>query len=145
MNEPSQNSAQMPDYLKARKLHLNGIIADMAGIKKLKARANKDTKVETLTIDAIKAELDFIDGQLKKGRVMKKRKPKKLPPRYILPLQKIPQIFRLLVCGGCKLMTASGHRRTLTYGFYQPIVLKRCSGPASHWVVPIKISSGFSR
>ncbi|QXH91868.1 hypothetical protein HU773_005970 [Pseudomonas shahriarae] len=56
----------MPDYLKARKLHLNGIIADMAGIKKLKARANKDTKVETLTIDAIKAELDFIDGQLKK-------------------------------------------------------------------------------
>lgn len=66
MNEPSQNSAQMPDYLKARKLHLNGIIAGMAGIKKLKARANKDTKVETLTIDAIKAELDFIDVQLKK-------------------------------------------------------------------------------
>lgn len=66
MNKPPQNSAQMPDYLKARKLHLNGIIAGMAGVKKLNARANKDTKVETLTIDAIKAELDFIDLQLKR-------------------------------------------------------------------------------
>lgn len=56
----------MPDYLKARKLHLNGIIVVLAGIKKLNARANKDTKVETLTIDAIKAELDFIDLQLKR-------------------------------------------------------------------------------
>ncbi|PMX22193.1 hypothetical protein C1Y26_14365 [Pseudomonas sp. MPR-R2A7] len=56
----------MPDSLKARKLHLNGIIVGMAGVKKLNARANKDTKVETLTIDAIKAELDFIDLQLKR-------------------------------------------------------------------------------
>ena len=66
MNKPPRNSAQMPDYLKARKLHLNGIIVVLAGIKKLNARANKDTKVETLTIDAIKAELDFIDVQLKR-------------------------------------------------------------------------------
>ncbi|WP_260476658.1 hypothetical protein [Pseudomonas veronii] len=66
MNEPPQNSAQMPDYLKTRKLHLNGIIAGMAGVKKLNARANTDTKVETLTIGAIKAELDFIDLQLKR-------------------------------------------------------------------------------
>ncbi|WP_256581297.1 MULTISPECIES: hypothetical protein [unclassified Pseudomonas] len=66
MNKPPQNSAQMPDSLKARKLHLNGIIVGMAGVKKLNARANKDTKVETLTIDAIKAELDFIDLQLKR-------------------------------------------------------------------------------
>lgn len=66
MNEPQQNSAQMPDHLKARKLHLNGIIAGMAGVKKLNAKANKDNKVETLTIDAIKAELDFIDLQLKR-------------------------------------------------------------------------------
>ncbi|WP_456016515.1 hypothetical protein [Pseudomonas fluorescens] len=58
----------MPDYLKARKLHLNGIIAGMAGVKKLNSRANKDTKVETLTIDAIKAEVDFIDLQLKRKR-----------------------------------------------------------------------------
>ena len=56
----------MPDYLKTRKLHLNGIIVVLAGIKKLNARANKDTKVETLTIDAINAELDFIDVQLKR-------------------------------------------------------------------------------
>ena len=66
MNKPPQNSAQMPDYLKARKLHLSGIIAVIAGMKKLNARANKDTKVETLTIDAIKAELNFIDLQLKR-------------------------------------------------------------------------------
>lgn len=66
MNKPPLNNAQMPDYLKARKLHLNGIIVGMAGVKKLNARANKDTKVETLTIDAIKAELDFIDLQLKR-------------------------------------------------------------------------------
>ena len=66
MNKTLQNSAQMPDYLKARKLHLNGIIVGMAGVKKLNARANKDTKVETITIDVIKAELDFIDLQLKR-------------------------------------------------------------------------------
>jgi hypothetical protein len=56
----------MPDYLKARKLHLNGIILVMADMKKLNARANKATKVEMLTIDAIKAELDLIDLQLKR-------------------------------------------------------------------------------
>lgn len=66
MNKPPQNSAQMPDYLKARKLHLSRIIAVIAGMKKLNVRANKDTKVETLTIDAIKAELNFIDLQLKR-------------------------------------------------------------------------------
>lgn len=66
MNKPPQNSAQMPDYLKTRKLHLNGIIVVLAGMKKRNARENKDTKVETLTIDAIKAELDFIDLRLKR-------------------------------------------------------------------------------
>ena len=66
MNKPPQNSAQMPDYLKARKLHLSRIIAVIAGMKKLNSRANKDTKVEALTIGAIKAELDFIDLQLKR-------------------------------------------------------------------------------
>jgi hypothetical protein len=66
MNTPPQNNAQMCDELKARKLRLNGIIVGIAGMKKLNARANKITKVETLTIDAIKAELDFIDIQLKR-------------------------------------------------------------------------------
>jgi len=56
----------MPDYLKARKLHLNGIILTMANTKKLSSRADKASKVETLTIDAIKAELDFIGLQLKR-------------------------------------------------------------------------------
>lgn len=66
MNKPPLNNALMPDYLKARKLHLNGIIFGMAGMKKLNAKGFKETKVETLTIDAIKAELDFIALQLKR-------------------------------------------------------------------------------
>ena len=66
MNKPSQNSAQMPDYLKARKLHLNGIITLMGDMKKLNARANKNAKVEMLTIDALAAKVDFIDLQLKR-------------------------------------------------------------------------------
>jgi len=70
MNKPPQNSAQMPDYLKARKLHLRGIIAVIAGMKKLNASANKNNKVETLTIDAIKAELNFIDLQLRRKSVL---------------------------------------------------------------------------
>ena len=56
----------MPDFLKARKLHLAGIIAVVDDMKKLNARANKATKVETLTIDAIKTELDFIELQFKR-------------------------------------------------------------------------------
>ncbi|MCJ7958729.1 MAG: hypothetical protein MUW57_19860 [Pseudomonas sp.] len=56
----------MPDDLKARKLHLNGIIVGMTRMKKLNAIGIKETKVETLTIDAIKAELHFIDLQLKR-------------------------------------------------------------------------------
>lgn len=66
MNQTPQNSAQMPDELKARKLHLNGIIVVMADMKTLNVKANTGSKVETLTIEAIKAELDFIDLQLKK-------------------------------------------------------------------------------
>ena len=66
MNKPPQNIAKMPDYLKARKLHLNGIMAVMADMKKLNVRASKGSKVEALTIEAIKAELDFIDLQLKR-------------------------------------------------------------------------------
>ncbi|WP_065947935.1 hypothetical protein [Pseudomonas sp. 1 R 17] len=66
MNKPPQNSVQTPDYLKARKLHLNGIILTMANTKKLNSRANTASKVEMLTIDAIKTELNFIDLQLKR-------------------------------------------------------------------------------
>lgn len=69
MNKPPQNSVQTPDYLKARRLHLNGIIRTMANTKKLNSRANTASKVETLTIDAIKAELNFIDVQLKRKGV----------------------------------------------------------------------------
>lgn len=38
----------------------------MADMNKLNAKTAKDAKVETLTIEAIKAELDFIDLQLKR-------------------------------------------------------------------------------
>ena len=41
----------------------------MADMKKLNARANKSSEVETLTIDAINTELGFIDLQLKRKSV----------------------------------------------------------------------------
>jgi len=66
MNKPPQNSTQWPDYLKARKLHLGGIIIALDEKKKPNQKDDKDSKVETLTIEAIKAELDFIDLQLKR-------------------------------------------------------------------------------
>lgn len=66
MNTPPQNSAQMPDYLKARKLHLDGIIIALAAKKKPSNKDNKVNNVETLTVEAIKAELDFIVLQLKR-------------------------------------------------------------------------------
>lgn len=68
MKKPPQNSVQGPDYLKSRKLHLSGIMAVIVDMKKLNVRSNKGSKVETLTIEAIKAELDFIDLQLKRKR-----------------------------------------------------------------------------
>ena len=57
----------MPDLLKARKLHLNGIIIALAEKKEPNKKENKHSKIETLTIEAIKAELDFIDHQLKRN------------------------------------------------------------------------------
>lgn len=45
---------------------MNGIITVLTGVKKLNTRTNKDTQVEKLKIGAIKAELDFIDLQLKR-------------------------------------------------------------------------------
>jgi hypothetical protein len=47
MNKPPQNTVQMPEYLKTRKLHLNGIIAGMVSMKKFKATSNK---FESITI-----------------------------------------------------------------------------------------------
>jgi len=66
MNKPPQNSVQTPDYLKARKLHLDGIIIALAAKKKPNNKDNKVSKVETLTVEAIKAELDFIVLELKR-------------------------------------------------------------------------------
>lgn len=68
MNKPAQDSAQMADYLKARKLDLKAVIVGMAGIKKLNRREIKGTKAEILTVDAFKAEIDFIDIKLKRKR-----------------------------------------------------------------------------
>lgn len=51
----------MPNDLKARKLHLNGIIVGMNRMKNPNARENKYDEDETLTIGAIKTELDFKD------------------------------------------------------------------------------------
>lgn len=68
MNKPPQNCAQWSDYMATRKLHLNGIIILLADIKKLSTKLKSDTKVEILTIEAIKAELAFIDLQLKRKK-----------------------------------------------------------------------------
>jgi len=61
MNPLPKKSAQMPNDLKARKLHLNGIIVGMNRMKNPNARENKYDEDETLTIGAIKTELDFKD------------------------------------------------------------------------------------
>ena len=68
MNKSPQNCAQWSDYMATRKLYLNGIIILLADIKKLSTKLKSDTKVEILTIEAIKAELAFIDLQLKRKK-----------------------------------------------------------------------------
>jgi hypothetical protein len=44
---------------------------------------------------------------------MKKRELTQLPLRQTLSLRARLQIFRLLICGGCGLMTAFGRKRAL--------------------------------
>jgi hypothetical protein len=60
MNVPIQSSSILSDTLKERKAHLVGLL------NVIKARSDKTTKVQTLTINAIKAEMGLIEYKLRK-------------------------------------------------------------------------------
>ncbi len=60
MNAAIQSRISYSDTLKARKTHLNGLI------NLVKPKTGKTTKIETLTIAAINAEINVIEQQLNK-------------------------------------------------------------------------------
>lgn len=60
MNAAIQSRISYSDTLKARKTHLNGLI------NLVKPKTGKTTKIETLTIAAINAEINVIEQQLSK-------------------------------------------------------------------------------
>ena len=60
MNAATQSKISYSDNLKARKAHLNGLI------NLVKPRTGKTTKIETMTITAINAEIGVIEQQLNK-------------------------------------------------------------------------------
>lgn len=59
MHNAMQNSPSHTDTLKARKAHLSDLL------KLMGSRWGKSTAIQSLTAKAIKAELSFIDQQLK--------------------------------------------------------------------------------
>lgn len=59
MNTPTQNSAKMSETLKARKAHLTALL------EVIDTKPGKTTAIQTLTINAIRAEMGFIEHQLK--------------------------------------------------------------------------------
>jgi len=62
MNKPLQNSASWSDTLKIRKAHLNALL------KIIDARSGNISQIQTLTINAIKAEMVHIKSQLKRRK-----------------------------------------------------------------------------
>ncbi|TMU66322.1 hypothetical protein FGA82_31010 [Pseudomonas fluorescens] len=62
MYKPIQNSASWSDTLKTRKAHLSALL------KTIDARAGKTSQIQTLTINAIKAEMVHIDSQLNRRK-----------------------------------------------------------------------------
>jgi len=60
MNAPIQSKISYSDTLKARKTHMIGLI------NLVKPKTGKTTKIETMTIAAINAEISVIERQLKK-------------------------------------------------------------------------------
>ena len=60
MNAATQSKNSYSDSLKARKAHLSGLI------NLVKSRTGKATKIETLTIAAMNAEISVIEQQLAK-------------------------------------------------------------------------------
>lgn len=62
MNKPIQNSASWSDTLKTRKAHLSVLM------KTIDAGPGKIDQIQTLTINAIKAELAHIESQLNRRK-----------------------------------------------------------------------------
>ena len=60
MNTAIQSKISFSEALKARKAHLSGLL------NLVKPRVGKTTKIETMTIAAINAEISVIDQQLAK-------------------------------------------------------------------------------
>ena len=60
MNAVIQSKISYSDALKARKAHLSGLI------NLVKPKSGKTTKIETMTIAAINAEISVIEQQLAK-------------------------------------------------------------------------------
>ena len=60
MNAAIQSKISYSDTLNARKAHLGGLI------NLVKPKSGKATKIETMTIAAINAEIGVIEQQLKK-------------------------------------------------------------------------------
>ena len=60
MKAATQSKISYSDNLKARKTHLNALI------NLVKPKAGKTTKIETMTIAAINAEISVIEQQLVK-------------------------------------------------------------------------------
>lgn len=60
MNTAIQSKISFSEALKARKAHLSGLL------NLVKPRVGKTTKIETMTIAAINAEINIIEQQLKK-------------------------------------------------------------------------------
>lgn len=62
MNKPLQNSATWSDTLKSRNAHLNALL------KTINAGGSKTSQIQTLTINAIKAEMAYIESQLNRRK-----------------------------------------------------------------------------
>ena len=62
MNKPLQNSASLSDTLKTRKTHLNALL------KTMDTHPGKTNQIQTLTVNAIKAEMAHIESQLKRRK-----------------------------------------------------------------------------
>ena len=62
MNKPLQNSASRSDTLKTRKAYLNDLL------KIISAGTGKTSQTQTLSINAIKAEMVHIDSQLNRRK-----------------------------------------------------------------------------
>ena len=60
MNGAIQSKISYSDTLKARKAHLSGLVS------LVKPKSGETTKIETMTIAAIKAEISIIEQQLAK-------------------------------------------------------------------------------